>query len=158
MPYTLTVEPDLVRVVFSGALTAADLLTMAAELRAIERVRPVPHNRLTDLSQVTDFQLTVSDILAYVDERRGYWRAHPRHEWPKWGSCAPPCSRCATLGLKRSVNRKGPAILGRAFVAGAATLLWRRSPGRRRGSAVWPTLRSRNGSSKHASAARRTAP
>jgi hypothetical protein len=77
MPYTLTVEPDLVRVVFSGALTAADLLAMAAELRAIERVRPVPHNRLTDLSQVTDFQLTVSDILAYVDERRGYWRAHP---------------------------------------------------------------------------------
>src|SRR5262245_1796338 len=77
MPYTLTVEPDLVRVVFLGILTAAELHAMAREVTAIERVRAVPHNRLTDLSEVADIQLTVTDILAYVEERRRYWHSHP---------------------------------------------------------------------------------
>ena len=77
MPYTLTVEPELVRVVFFGVMTAADLFAMAAEVRSVEGVRSVLDNRLTDLSDVTDIQLTVDHILAYVEERRRYWRGHP---------------------------------------------------------------------------------
>jgi hypothetical protein len=77
MPYTLTVEPELVRVVFFDVLTAADLHAMANEVTAIERVRAVPHNRLTDLSQVTDVQLTFTNLLAYVGQRQGQWRAYP---------------------------------------------------------------------------------
>ena len=77
MPYALTVEPELVRTVFFGVMTAADLFAMAGEVRAIEQMRAVPRNRLTDLSQVTDIQLTVDDILAYVDDRRRFWHAHP---------------------------------------------------------------------------------
>ena len=77
MPYTLTIEPELVRVVFFGVMTAADLHAMARDVTAIERARVVPNNRLTDLSDVTDIQLTVDHLLASVHERRVQWRALP---------------------------------------------------------------------------------
>ena len=77
MPYSLTVEPELVRVVFFGVMTAADLHAMANDVTAIERGRPVPHNRLTDLSQVSDVQLTFTDMLGYVAQRQKQWHAYP---------------------------------------------------------------------------------
>ena len=77
MPYSLSVEPALVRVVFFGTLTAADLHAMANDVAAIERARNVSHNRLTDLRHVSDIQLTYADMLAYVTQRQTQWRALP---------------------------------------------------------------------------------
>src|SRR5689334_11244320 len=74
MPYSLTVEPAWVRAVFFGELTAADLRALAAEVRTIERARPVPHNRLNDLSEVSGIQLTYADMFDYIAHRRGQWR------------------------------------------------------------------------------------
>ena len=77
MPYSLTVEPAWVRAVFFGELTAADLRALAAEVRTIERARPVPHNRLNDLSEVSGIQLTYADMFDYIAHRRGQWRTLP---------------------------------------------------------------------------------
>ena len=78
MPYTLTVEPALVRSAFFGVMTAAVLFAMAAEMRTVEQARPVPHNRLTDLSEVTDIQLTVADVPLHSSSCGSLCRARSR--------------------------------------------------------------------------------
>src|SRR5262245_46964140 len=94
MPYSLTVEPKLIRAVFSDSMTAADLRTLADELAAIERTLPMALDRLTDLSHVSDIQLTYPDMLAYVEHRRAQRLANPV-------KCALVASRPVGVGFAR---------------------------------------------------------
>ena len=58
MPYHFTAEPGLLGVVLFGAVTGAELQSLAAELEKIERALPVTPNRLTDLSQLSGRELS----------------------------------------------------------------------------------------------------
>jgi hypothetical protein len=77
MPYHITKEPDLLRVVFFDNLTPQDLLSLADAIAAIEQAQPVALNRLADLTQVSGPELTYAAMLAFVERRKAQRLANP---------------------------------------------------------------------------------
>lgn len=77
MPYHFTAEPGLLRVVLFGAVTGAELQSLAAELEKIEQALPVTPNRLTDLSQLSGSELSFPDVFAIADRRKAQKIANP---------------------------------------------------------------------------------
>jgi stage II sporulation SpoAA-like protein len=66
----IAVEPDMIRVTFSGVLTDQDLATIGSAVDDIERDRnPVP-NRLTDMTGVTEMKISYPDVKALANRRR----------------------------------------------------------------------------------------
>lgn len=73
MPYRLTAEKALFRLVFIDELNAQDLVALAEAIAELERTRSVAPNRLIDLSQVADPQLTYAAMLDFVECRKAQW-------------------------------------------------------------------------------------
>ena len=70
MSVEIAVEPDLIRVTFSGVLTEQDLATIASAADDIERDRnPVPH-RLTNMTGVTEVKVAYPEVKALANRRR----------------------------------------------------------------------------------------
>jgi len=69
MPFELAHSGSWLRLTLSGHVSVEDLLAAAAAVDALEaRTAPAPH-RITDLSQVTDFGLTTSEMRTIVSRR-----------------------------------------------------------------------------------------
>src|SRR5690349_19989637 len=64
MPYTITRESAMVRVILHGAITPQDLQTLAHDLAAIEASIGVAPHRLTDLSAASAPHPTFMDVQA----------------------------------------------------------------------------------------------
>ncbi|HKQ59178.1 MAG TPA: STAS/SEC14 domain-containing protein [Candidatus Eisenbacteria bacterium] len=70
MAFAITVEPDLLRIALTGALTAEDLAGLATATDDLERGRdPVPA-RLTDMTGVTTVEIFYPDVKTLADHRR----------------------------------------------------------------------------------------
>jgi hypothetical protein len=70
MPYNLTAEPGLLRIVLFGALTAQELQSLAAEIEEIERGLPMAPHRLSDLSQISNPDVGFADVFAFAERRK----------------------------------------------------------------------------------------
>jgi hypothetical protein len=70
MPFSLTVEPGLLRVVLFGNLTMAELLRLADAVVESERILGMTPNQLTDVSQVSGRDLGYFEVLTLADRRR----------------------------------------------------------------------------------------
>jgi hypothetical protein len=70
MPFSLTAEPGLLRIVLFGEITRADLASLADAVVEIERTLVVMPNQLTDVSQVSGRDLIYFDMLALAERRR----------------------------------------------------------------------------------------
>jgi hypothetical protein len=70
MPYQIIQELAFLRLVFLNTITPQDLVSLAAELAAIEHALLVAPHRLTDLSQVSMTELSYPDVLAFVEHRK----------------------------------------------------------------------------------------
>jgi hypothetical protein len=93
MSFAIATEPDLIRVTFSGILTEDDLRGIATAAADIERdVSPVPH-RITDMTGVTELQISYPDVQALADNRRAFAFPNP---------------------FKSAIVIRGPAQLGMA--------------------------------------------
>jgi hypothetical protein len=62
MPYQIIQEPSFFRLMFLDSITPQDLVSLAAELAAIEQALPVAPHRLTDLTQVSMTELSFPDV------------------------------------------------------------------------------------------------
>lgn len=70
MSFEIVEEKDFVRVRMFGTLTARDLVEMQKAAERIEEGRdPVP-NRLADMRDVTELQITYPDVSGLADARR----------------------------------------------------------------------------------------
>jgi hypothetical protein len=69
MPYHLTREPDLVRLVYFGVITPPDLQSIADELKAIEQAHGASLNRLIDLTQASRLELTYPVLRPFTAQR-----------------------------------------------------------------------------------------
>jgi hypothetical protein len=70
VPFQLTAETALFRLVFIDDITSRDLTSLAGAIAALERTRSVAPNRLTDLSQVVEPHLTYAAMLDFVACRK----------------------------------------------------------------------------------------
>jgi hypothetical protein len=70
VPFQLTAETALFRLVFIDDITSRDLTSLAGAIAALERTRSVAPNRLTDLSQVAEPQLTYTAMLDFAGCRK----------------------------------------------------------------------------------------
>jgi hypothetical protein len=77
MPFSLTVESGLLRVVLFGNLTMAELLRLADTVVESERTRGMTPNQLTDVSQVSGRDLGYFEVLTLADRRRVRTLANP---------------------------------------------------------------------------------
>jgi hypothetical protein len=77
MPYAIMVEPSFLRIVFSGVLTNWDLQRIAGDIESIEGRSAMTAHRLTDLSAVTESQLTYPDVRAFAERRKAQSLANP---------------------------------------------------------------------------------
>jgi hypothetical protein len=70
MPFTIAVEPDLIRLTFSGIFTEDDLRDLAAAMVDLERdSSPIPH-RISDMTAVTELQIGYPGVQALAENRR----------------------------------------------------------------------------------------
>jgi hypothetical protein len=69
MPFTLSVEPDFIRLAFVGTVTRADLLDMAGEAARIEATLDPTPDRLVDLTGVTTLEVGYPDIHLLASRR-----------------------------------------------------------------------------------------
>ncbi|MCX6955847.1 MAG: STAS/SEC14 domain-containing protein [Verrucomicrobia bacterium] len=76
MPFRVAMADEIVVVTFFGIVTGADFERFAAELFALERLRPTPPSRVTDLSEATALEVDFSDMSALATHRRG--KRYPR--------------------------------------------------------------------------------
>jgi hypothetical protein len=77
MPFQLIQEPAFYRLVFLGNLTRDDLQAAADQITAIETTLPLTPHRLTDLTQVSETDLTYADMFAFVERRKEQRLANP---------------------------------------------------------------------------------
>jgi hypothetical protein len=70
MPFTLSVEPDFVRLTLVGTVTRADLLDMAAEAARIEATFDPTPDRLVDLTGVAVLDVGYPDIQLVASRRK----------------------------------------------------------------------------------------
>jgi hypothetical protein len=77
MPYSITMEPTFLRIVLRGAVTNQDLQALADALVTIEMSSAVTPHRLTDLSAVTEPQLTYPAVRAWAERRKAQMLANP---------------------------------------------------------------------------------
>jgi hypothetical protein len=77
MPFELTSKPHCFLVVFFDPLTRHDLQAAADAIAAIEDTLPLTPHRLTDLSQVSETDLTYANMLAFVERRLARGLANP---------------------------------------------------------------------------------
>jgi hypothetical protein len=77
MPYCLTVEPGLLRVVLLGNLTMAELLCLADAVVESERTLGMIPNQLTDVSQVSGRDFGYFEMLSLAERRRARSLANP---------------------------------------------------------------------------------
>jgi hypothetical protein len=70
MPFQFISEPYFFLVVFFDPLTRFDLQDAADKITATEATLPLTPHRLTDLSHVSETDLTYADMLTFVERRR----------------------------------------------------------------------------------------
>jgi hypothetical protein len=69
MPYSITVENQVVRVALTGCITAGDLAALAAESKNYEHeVAVVPH-RITDMTGIEELAIHYPDVSALAATR-----------------------------------------------------------------------------------------
>ena len=69
MAYHVTEESDRVRLSFQSVITSHDLHAIASELAALEQARGAALNRLIDLSQVSEIDLSYLVLDTLMDQR-----------------------------------------------------------------------------------------
>jgi hypothetical protein len=122
MSFDIAIEPGLIRVTLSGALTAADLHGIAEAADEIERTTaPIPH-RVTDMTAVTDLQVAYPDVLALAARRRAL-------HFPNDFKSAIVVSGAAQLGIARMFQtlNDNPHITVQIFTDGADAVTWLRT-------------------------------
>ena len=77
MPYTITIEPAFLRIVFSTVVTNQDLVVLADEIEVIEKQSAVVPHRLADLRAVTESELTYPGVRALAVRRKALLLANP---------------------------------------------------------------------------------
>ena len=70
MPYTLTIENNVLRFTLTGRITGSDLMSAAAEARIYEENAPVIPHRITDLDGA-ELAIHYTDVSALAEKRRG---------------------------------------------------------------------------------------
>lgn len=69
MPYTITVENQVIRVVLTGRITSNDLVALVAESKNYEHnVDVIPH-RITDMTAIEELAIHYPDISALAATR-----------------------------------------------------------------------------------------
>jgi hypothetical protein len=77
MPYTITIEPAFMRIVFNEGITNQELQALADAVLAVENASAIVPHRLTDLSAVAAPQLTYRGVRALVERRKALLLANP---------------------------------------------------------------------------------
>jgi hypothetical protein len=119
MPYTITVENNVIRTVLTGRITPRDLADLAAESKNYEYdVAVIPH-RITDMTKVEELAIHYPDISALAATRGQLLFPN------SFKSAIIACS-IIHLGYARmfqTLNRN-PQILVRIFPDEASALEW----------------------------------
>jgi hypothetical protein len=119
MPYTISVENQVVRCVMTGRITPEDLVALMGESKNYEEnVEVVPH-RITDLTGVEELALHYPDISALA-EKRGQRR------FPNAFKSAIIARDALHLGYARMYQNlnKNPQMVIRIFPEVAPALEW----------------------------------
>lgn len=127
MPYNITIEATLLRVVFHGAITPQELQMLAHDLAAIEASSATTLDRLTDLSAVDAPHPTFPDVQALAERRR----VQPLANAVKAAIVAP---RPVHLGFARMYQNLNahPQITIEIFATVAEAEAWLRAEGAQR--------------------------
>jgi hypothetical protein len=121
VPFAIAIEPGLIRVTFSGALTAEDLRGIAAAADEIEAgASPVPP-RIVDMRAVTDLKVAYPDVLALAERRRA-------RSFPNEFRSAIVVQGSSQLGIARMFQtlNDNPQIAVQIFTDPADAMAWLR--------------------------------
>lgn len=123
MPIQFKEEQAFIRLVFSGRITALDLLGALARLYAMELLRKHVPDRLTDLTGVTASDIRAEDIQAAANLRR-------KHRFPNRFRSAIVADKPALFGYARmfQILNDHPDITIQIFTDMAAAEAWLATP------------------------------
>lgn len=122
MPFTIAIQPDLIRLTLSGVLTDEDLRGMGVAVTEIEAESfPIP-SRITDMTGVTELQIGYAGVQALAAQRRAI-------AFPNTFKSAIVVEGPSQLGMARMFQtlNDNPKITIEIFTDAAAALAWIRS-------------------------------
>jgi hypothetical protein len=122
MPYTITMEPNFLRIVLHGVLTPQDLRTLAAALAAIDIQLVVAPHRLIDMRAVIAPYLTYPDVQAYTARRQ----AQPFANTVRVAIVAPRPIHLGFARMYQNLNEQ-PQVAIEIFAAVADAETWLRA-------------------------------
>lgn len=122
MPFAIAVEPGLIRVTLSGALTGDDLRGIAVAADDIEGASSPVAPRITDMTGVTEFKIAYPDVQTLAQHRRGI-------QFPNTFKSAIVVSGPSQMGIARMFQtlNDNPQITIEIFTESSAALAWVRS-------------------------------
>lgn len=77
MPFTITAEPELLRIEISGDIALAELLEIARVVDAHDEEHGRARDRLVDIRGITGRHLEFESVSSLADARRGYGYENP---------------------------------------------------------------------------------
>jgi hypothetical protein len=69
MPYCISIENNVLQITLNGHVTGNDLQKIVAETAQFERAPIIPH-RVTDLSEITNLDVSFPDVMTIAQQRR----------------------------------------------------------------------------------------